>query len=252
MTAPLLEVASLAKSFDGIAAVRDVSFTVAPGEMVAMIGPNGAGKTTCFNLIHGELAADHGSVRFDGRPLLGLPTHEIARSGIGRTFQVAATFASMTVREAIALALAAHEGRDRSAVARMLPTLSARGEALLARLVIGDLGGAHCAALAYGDAKRLELALALAGNPRLLLMDEPTAGMTPRSRRDLMALAAELAQREGVAVLFTEHDMEIVFAFASRLIVLDRGAIIAEGAPAEIRANRDVQAVYLGLEESPR
>ena len=251
MMAPLLEVVSLAKSFDGVMAVHDVSFTVAPGEMVAMIGPNGAGKTTCFNLIHGELAADRGGVRFDGQPLLGLPTHAIARRGIARTFQVAATFASMTVREGIALALAAHDRRDRSAVAGMLPVESARGEALLARLRIGDLGDAHCAALAYGDAKRLELALALAGNPRLLLMDEPTAGMTPRSRRDLMALATELAQREGVAVLFTEHDMEIVFAFASRVIVLDRGAIIAEGSPAAIRANRGVQAVYLGLEESP-
>lgn len=243
---PLLRVTSLAKSFDGVDAVRDVSFAIGPGEVVAMIGRNGAGKTTCFNLVHGELRADAGDIAFDGRSILGLQTHVIARAGIGRTFQVAATFASMTVRESLALALAASEGRDGVIVAAMLPSTSARGDELLTRLRIDDLADAHCAALAYGDAKRLELALALAGAPRLLLMDEPTAGMTPRSRRDLMTLVTELAKRDNVAVLFTEHDMDIVFAFAERVIVLDRGAVIAEGSPEAIRANRDVQAAYLG------
>jgi branched-chain amino acid transport system ATP-binding protein len=248
MAAPLLDVDALTKSFDGLVALRDVSFAIAPGEVVALIGPNGAGKTTCFNLVHGELAPDRGRVRFDGKPIVGLATHAIARRGIARTFQVAATFASMTVRESVALALAAHAGRDGDALARPLAPRSERGDALLARLRIGDLADAHCAALAYGDAKRLELALALAARPRLLLMDEPTAGMTPRSRRDLMTLATGLARDEDVAVLFTEHDVDIVFAFASRVIVLDRGAIIAEGTPDEIRANRAVQTVYLGLD----
>jgi branched-chain amino acid transport system ATP-binding protein len=246
---PLLRVSALRRSFDALVAVCDVSFTVAPGEVVAMIGPNGAGKTTCFNVIHGELAPEHGDVRFDGRSIVGLPPHEIARRGIGRTFQVAATFASMTVRESVALALAAHDGRDAAALAPLLAPRSARGDALLERLLMGDLAEAHCAALAYGDAKRLELALALAGEPRLLLMDEPTAGMPPRSRRDLMSLATGLARSDGVAVLFTEHDMDIVFAFATRVIVLDHGSIIAEGTPGDVRANRDVQAVYLGLDE---
>ena len=244
---PLLEVASLRKAYDGVVAVRDVSFAVAAGEVVAMIGPNGAGKTTCFNLIHGELAADRGAVRLDGQTILGLPAHAIARRGVGRTFQVTATFASMTVRESVALALAAHDGRDNAVLSAMLDPASPRCDALLARLRIDDLADAHCASLAYGDAKRLELALALAGSPRLLLMDEPTAGMTPRSRRDLMNLATELARRDAVAVLFTEHDMDIVFAFAQRVIVLDHGAIIAEGTPDAVRANRDVQAAYLGL-----
>jgi branched-chain amino acid transport system ATP-binding protein len=245
----VLEVASLAKSFDGVDAVRDVSFGVAAGEVVALIGPNGAGKTTCFNLIHGELAPDRGDVRFEGRTILGIPTHRIARRGIGRTFQVAATFASMTVREGIALALAAHEGRDAAVLAAPMPMRPAAADALMRRLQIDDLADAHCAALAYGDAKRVELALALAGEPRLLLMDEPTAGMAPRARRELMQLADELARADGVAVLFTEHDMDIVFGFADRIVVLDRGALIAQGPPAEIRANRRVQAVYLGLEE---
>jgi branched-chain amino acid transport system ATP-binding protein len=249
MTAPLLVVESLSKSFGGVHAVRKLSFTVAAGETVAIIGPNGAGKTTCFNLIHGELAADGGDVRFDGRTLLRQPPHAIARRGVGRTFQVAATFVSMTVRESVALALVAHTGGDAAAASPMLATRSARIDALLTRLRIDDLADAHCAALAYGDAKRLELALALALAPRLLLMDEPTAGMTPRSRRDLMALATGLAERDNVAVLFTEHDMDIVFGFADRVLVLDRGELIAQGSPAAIRANPRVQAVYLGLEE---
>jgi branched-chain amino acid transport system ATP-binding protein len=247
--APLLVVDALSKSFGGVKALQGLSFAVAAGEVVAMIGPNGAGKTTCFNLIHGELAADAGDVRFDGASLLGRPTHAIARRGVGRTFQVAATFASMTVRESVALALAAHDGRGSAALPPLLDADAPRCDALLERLRIDDIAERHCASLAYGDAKRLELALALAGEPRLLLMDEPTAGMTPRSRRDLMQLATGLAERDNVAVLFTEHDMDIVFEFAQRVIVLDRGEMIAHGPPAAIRADAHVQAVYLGLDE---
>lgn len=246
MNAPLLEISSLSKSFDGVDAVCNVSFSVEAGEVVAMIGPNGAGKTTLFNLIHGELVSDRGDIVFDGRSLVGLRTHAIARLGVGRTFQVAATFASMTVRESVELALAAFDCRDGAAVSKMLPSTSARSDELLTRLQIGDLRDAHCAALAYGDAKRLELAMALAGAPTLLLMDEPTAGMSPRLRRELMRLVVDLARADGRTVLFTEHDMDIVFGFAERIIVLDRGAIIAEGTPEAIRENRDVQAAYLG------
>ena len=245
----LLVVDGLTKSFGGVTAVRDLSFAVTPGEVVAMIGPNGAGKTTCFNVIHGELQPDRGDVRVAGRSIIGRPTHAIARLGVGRTFQVAATFASMTVRESVALAIAAHDGNDARLMSGLLDERSARTAALLQRLRIDDLGDAHCAALAYGDAKRLELAMALAAEPRLLLMDEPTAGMTPRSRRDLMQLATSLAERDNVAVLFTEHDMDIVFGFADRVLVLDRGALIAQGSPSEIRANATVQQVYLGLDE---
>jgi len=249
MSAPLLVVEALSKSFGGVHALRDVSFAVAVGETVAIIGPNGAGKTTCFNTIHGELAPDHGDVRLDGRTLLGRPPHAIAHRRVGRTFQVAATFASMTVRESVALALIARERGDRATAAPMLQTRSAAIDALLVRLRIDDLADAHCAALAYGDAKRLELAMALALEPRLLLMDEPTAGMTPRSRRDLMELATGLAERDNVAVLFTEHDMDIVFGFADRVLVLDRGTLIAEGSPADIKADSRVRDVYLGLGE---
>ena len=249
MKTPVLEISALTKVFGGIRAVDGVSFTVGTGELVALIGPNGAGKTTCFNLVNGQLVPDSGSVRLAGTRIDGVAPHVIARRGVGRTFQVAATFASMTVRESVALALVAREGHDRAAVAPMLTTRSAAIDALLVRLRIDDLADAHCAALAYGDAKRLELAMALALTPRLLLMDEPTAGMTPRSRRDLMELATGLAERDNVAVLFTEHDMDIVFGFADRVLVLDRGTLIAQGAPADIKADPRVKAVYLGLDE---
>jgi branched-chain amino acid transport system ATP-binding protein len=196
--------------------------------------PNGAGKTTCFNCINGQLRPDDGTVELGDTRIDGLAPHQIARNGVGRTFQVAATFASMTVRENVGVALRAHALRTDEA------------DALLARVGCADIADAHCAALAYGDAKRVELALALAGQPRLLLMDEPTAGMAQSSRARLMQVAADLARRDRIAILFTEHDMDVVFAFADRVIVLDHGRIIADGSPADVRADAQVQAVYLG------
>ena len=246
---PLLVVDAITKSFGGVTAVRELSFAVAHGEAVAIIGPNGAGKTTCFNVVHGEIQPDHGDVRFEGRSIARKPPYTIARLGVGRTFQVAATFASMTVRESVALARAAYECRDGAVLTKRLDVDSAGIDALLQRLAIDDLADAHCAALAYGDGKRVELALALTGQPRLLLMDEPTAGMTPGTRRTLMQHVTALMEREDVALLFTEHDMDIVFEFAERILVLDRGALIAEGPPAAIKADPRVQAVYLGLDE---
>ena len=230
----VLQVAHLRKAFGGVRAVDDVSFAVEAGARVALIGPNGAGKTTCFNCINGQFVPDGGIVMLGSARIDGLAPFAIARRGVGRTFQVAATFASMTVRENAVVALRA----------RGLPPGDA--DALLARVGCADIADAHCAALAYGDAKRLELALALAGKPRLLLMDEPTAGMSASSRARLMRVAAELARSDGIAVLFTEHDMDVVFAFADRVIVLDHGRIIADGSPAHVRADPLVQAVYLG------
>jgi branched-chain amino acid transport system ATP-binding protein len=247
---PVLAVAQIAKAFGGVHAVRDVSFDVAAGELVALIGPNGAGKTTCFNVINGQLAPDSGEVRLDGERIDGLPPAAVAHRGVARTFQVAATFASMTVRENVEMALLAHARMDHDWIERSAPARRDAADAILARVGGAALSAAHCATLTYGDAKRVELALALAGAPRLLLMDEPTAGMAVAMRADLMQLAATLAHRDALAVLFTEHDMDMVFGFADRVIVLDRGAIIASGTPAEIRANAQVQAVYLGLDEA--
>jgi branched-chain amino acid transport system ATP-binding protein len=251
MSAPVLQVTGLRKEFGGVCAVDDVAFAVAAGELVALIGPNGAGKTTCFNLVNGQLVPDAGEVRLAGERIDGKPPQVIARLGVGRTFQVAATFASMTVRENVRVAMLAHAGRQADMVTLASGVDPAAVDALLQRVGCADLADAHCAALAYGNAKRVELALALADRPRLLLMDEPTAGMAPRSRRRLMTAARELAQGDGIAVLFTEHDMEVVFDFADRVIVLDHGRIIAQGTPAAVRADVRVRAVYLGDDVAP-
>ena len=220
---------------------------MAASEVVALIGPNGAGKTTCFNLINGQMAPDAGRVLLDGRDVTGRSARALARGGVGRTFQVAATFASMTVRENVSLALAAHADVTGSIVTTGLKRFDAPAEALLERVGAGDLADRHAATLAYGDVKRVEIALALAGTPRLLLMDEPTAGMAPNERGEMMQVAADLARRDAIALLFTEHDMDIVFGHADRVIVLDRGRILAEGTPEAIRADARVQEAYLGV-----
>ncbi len=246
--AVVLVVDRLAKSFGGVEAVRGVSFVVSAGEIVAMIGPNGAGKTTCFNLVNGQLAPESGSVTLLGKRIDGLPPRTIARAGVGRTFQIAATFASMSVRENVQTALIAHAGEQRGIAARATDLHVDEADALLHRVGMAALADQGCATLAYGDAKRIELALALANAPKLLLMDEPTAGMSSRARNRLMQLVGDLARRDRIAVLFTEHDMDVVFGHADRVIVLDRGRVIAEGTPDAIRADPRVQAVYLGTD----
>jgi branched-chain amino acid transport system ATP-binding protein len=246
MMEPVLAVEGVRKAFGGVDAVIDVSLRVNAGERVALIGPNGAGKTTCFNLVNGQLAPDAGSIALMGERIEGLLPREIARRGVGRTFQIAATFASMTVRENVQMALIARDDRQGAITSRACDLMRLEADALLERVRMTRFADQGCATLAYGDAKRVELALALAGRPRLLLMDEPTAGMSPRSRGRMMDLASTLARQEKIAVLFTEHDMDIVFGHADRVIVLDRGRIIAEGSPDAIRADARVQAVYLG------
>jgi branched-chain amino acid transport system ATP-binding protein len=242
----VLAVSGLCKAFGGVDAVVDVSFRVDAGERVALIGPNGAGKTTCFNLVNGQLAPDAGSITLTGERIDGRRPREIARRGVGRTFQVAATFASMTVRENVQMALIARDDRQGAITSPASDLMRLEADALLERVRMTRFADQGCATLAYGDAKRVELALALAGRPRLLLMDEPTSGMSPRSRGRMMDLASALAREQNIAVLFTEHDMDIVFGHADRVIVLDRGRIIAEGTPDAIRADARVQAVYLG------
>jgi branched-chain amino acid transport system ATP-binding protein len=243
---PLLEVHKLSKAFGGVKAVIQVSFTVAAGELLAMIGPNGAGKSTCFNMLNGQLRPDEGSIRLAGRELVGLAPREVWRMGVGRTFQITATFTSMTVRENVQIALLSHH---RALARGWMPAAEAYGaeaDALLERVGMREQALRPCSILAYGDLKRLELAIALANAPKLLLMDEPTAGMGPLERIDLMTLTARLVRKQGVAVLFTEHDMDVVFRHADRLLVLNRGMLIAQGKPEAVRANAEVQRVYLG------
>ena len=243
----VLEVAGLAKSFGGVEAVRGVDFGVAAGELLAMIGPNGAGKTTCFNMLNGQVAADSGSVRLDGREIVGRKPREIWRLGVGRTFQITATFGSMTVRENVQVALLSHRRRLADWWTPVERLLRDDADRLLERVGMLDQAGRACSVLAYGDLKRVELAVALAGEPRLLLMDEPTAGMAAAERGELMTLAAGIARERSIAVLFTEHDMDVVFAHADRILVLHRGQLIAQGKPAEVRASAKVREVYLGV-----
>jgi branched-chain amino acid transport system ATP-binding protein len=242
----VLEVSDLAKSFGGVEAVAGVSFSLAAGELLALIGPNGAGKTTCFNMLNGQIRADRGTVRLAGQDLVGLAPRAIWRLGVGRTFQITQTFGSMTVRENVQVALISHRGRAGALLGRAATIETAAADRLLERVGMTDQADRACGVLAYGDLKRVELAVALASDPRVLLMDEPTAGMAPRERVQLMALTAEIVRERGLAVLFTEHDMDVVFAHAHRIIVLDRGRLIAAGKPADIREDPAVQAVYLG------
>jgi branched-chain amino acid transport system ATP-binding protein len=280
----LLSVRNLCKAFGGNKVVRDVSFDLSAGEIVALIGPNGAGKTTCFNMLNGQLRPDSGRIllkeqqadgigwqrmptsslgRADSRnairghssqPEAGLGGQDIAgrtpdhiwRQGVGRGFQIAQTFQSMTVQDNARAALLA----GNRAVWRFLrpagAMLTREADALLDRVGLLPLANQSCATLAYGDLKRLELALAMANKPRLLLLDEPTAGMAEEDRRSVMTLVQTLVRDSGCAVLFTEHDIRAVFRVAERILVMDKGALIAEGNAASIQTNPLVRRAYLG------
>jgi branched-chain amino acid transport system ATP-binding protein len=241
-----LKVAALRKSFGAVRAVDDISFAVGAGEFLALIGPNGAGKTTCFNIINGQLRPDAGTVSFEDSDLLKLPPRQICRRGIARTFQIAATFGSMTVVENVQMALIAHAGETYRLWRAAASYHRAQALGLLQQVGMHEAADRPCRELAYGDVKRVELAIALASEPRLLLMDEPTAGMAPRERNDMIALVKKLVIERGISVLFTEHSMDVVFAFADRIIVMARGRLIADGDAKSVRADPTVQQVYFG------
>ncbi|RZL63485.1 MAG: ABC transporter ATP-binding protein [Variovorax sp.] len=246
MSAPLLQVQNLGKSFGGVKAVDGISFDLAPGELLALIGPNGAGKSTTFNMVNGQLKADQGSILFGGQELIGRKPRAIWRMGVGRTFQIAETFASLTVAENVQMALLSHDAKLYSMWRRAADHQRDEAVALLDQVGMKAQADRPCSELAYGDVKRVELAIAMANAPKLLLMDEPTAGMAPRERNSLMALTKQLVIDRGMAVLFTEHSMDVVFAYADRMIVLARGRLIAQGKPLEIRDHPKVQEVYFG------
>ena len=225
----LLTVKDLGKSFGGVKAVDGISFELEAGELLALIGPNGAGKSTTFNMVNGQLRADRGSIRFAGQELVGLAPREIWRLGVGRTFQIAETFSSLTVIEIIQMALLSHSGQVFSFFKAARTHEYARAFELLEQVGMASQADRPCSALAYSDVKRVELAIALANRPRLLLMDEPTAGMAPKERNALMTLTKKLVLEQQIAVLFTEHSMDVVFAHADRIIVLARGRLIEIG-----------------------
>ncbi len=245
MTA-VLKVEHLTKRFGAIRAVDDVSFELGQAELLALIGPNGAGKSTCFNMLMGQTEPTSGRVILNGEDIAGRRPRDIWRKGVGRTFQITAAYPSMTVVENVQMVLMSHNRR----IFSMWPyaTRLYRDDALgfLDLVGMADQADRPCAVLAYGDLKRLELATALAHDPRLLLMDEPTAGMAPAERADLMRLTADIVRERGVSVLFTEHDMDMVFSHAHRIMVLNRGRLIANGSVDAIRNDPRVQEVYLG------
>ena len=242
----LLRVAHIARAFDGFRALDDVSFEVDAGEMVALIGPNGAGKSTCFDVLNGQLRPDAGSIVFDGAEIAGLAPRAIWRRGVARTFQIAASFASLSAMENVQIAVASRERELRRWWKPIAAMHRDEALALLERVGMAAMAEQTCGELAYGDVKRVELAIALASRPRLLLMDEPTAGMASAERASLMVLVKQLVAEQQVAALFTEHSMDAVFGFADRVIVMARGKIIAAGAPDAIRRDAKVGAVYFG------
>ncbi len=249
----LLEVVHLTKSFGGVVAVADVSFALPAGRIHSIIGPNGAGKTTLFNLIAGVYAPSGGRIRLDGDDVAGLKPHELAARGVGRTFQTPQIFADMTAAENVMV------GRHRQLDRRLLPSLvgwksvaaadraaRAGADALLAKVGLGDAAGTQAGALPYGAMKRLEIARALAGEPRLLLLDEPAAGLNPTETAEIDRLIQQIAAG-GVTVILVEHDMKLVMAVSDHVIVLESGRKLAEGTAAEIRADAAVIAAYLGV-----
>jgi branched-chain amino acid transport system ATP-binding protein len=242
----LLVVRDLARAFGGNKAVDGISFTLKAGELLALIGPNGAGKSTTFNMVNGQLAPDAGSIQLEGRELVGLRPREVWRLGVGRTFQIAQTFASLTAVENVQMALLSADGLIGRMWRRAAAHRRSDALALLDQVGMAAQADRACRVLAYGDVKRVELAIALAHNPKLLLMDEPAAGMAPGERHALMQLTKKLVVERGVAVLFTEHSMDVVFAYADRIVVMARGRLIAEGPPAQIREDAQVQQVYFG------
>ena len=242
----MLDVRDLRKSFDGFQAVGGVSFTVPRGSISAIIGPNGAGKTTLFNLITGHLRPDSGSVRFNAREVTGIAPHDLCRLGMGRSFQRTNIFPRLTVYENVQAAYISHRGRGWNLFTPVERLYRGETEALLGSVGLLDKAGEVAGFLSHGNQKQLELGIALALEPEILLLDEPTAGMSSQETRAAIRLIERIGRERGLTLLFTEHDMEVVFSIAQKITVLHQGRVIAEGAPAEVRNDPEVRRVYLG------
>jgi branched-chain amino acid transport system ATP-binding protein len=246
----ILEVRNIVKSFGGLRALQDVSLTVGAGEIRAVIGPNGAGKSTLFNVMTGLLPPDSGDVAFDGERITGMPPHQIIRKGIGRSFQITNIFPRMSVFENVQVALFSHHGKSKNPLSPARKFLEVGEEAIsiLEQVGLAEKYDSSASVLSHGDQKRLEIAISLASRPKLLMLDEPTAGMSRFESRETVALLRKISREQGLTLVFTEHDMDIVFGISEKITVLQQGMVIADGTPAEVKANPEVRKAYLGEE----
>jgi branched-chain amino acid transport system ATP-binding protein len=245
----LLRVDKVTKSFDGFVAVHNVDLTVEKGQMACIIGPNGAGKSTLFNLITGHLVPTHGQVFFHDQEITGLPPHKICQLGMGRSFQRTNIFPRLSVFDNVQVAVLAHHKKSLQLFTPAAKLAQRETYALLEQVGLADEAQSISGTLSYGFQKQLELGIALASEPEILLLDEPTAGMSPQETASTIALIGKIARERGLTLLFTEHDMDVVFSIAEKITVLHQGEVLAEGKPDEVRRNPEVQRVYLGEAE---
>jgi len=246
----ILEVEGLSKSFGGLKAVNDVHLQVREGELSSIIGPNGAGKSTFFNLIGGKFRPDAGRIVFQGKDITGLAPHRVCKMGLSKSFQRQNIFPRLTAFENIQVAVLSEQGKIRNMVFPAKKQCRSETGRVLERVGLLDKQNALAGLLSYGDQKRLEIGLALANRPKLLLLDEPTAGMSPDETIIITNLIKKLADEWGLTLLFVEHDMSVVFGISEKIRVMHLGGLIAEGTPEEVQANPEVQKVYLGGEDA--
>jgi branched-chain amino acid transport system ATP-binding protein len=245
----LLRVENVTKSFDGFVAVNNFNLTVEPGQMACIIGPNGAGKSTAFNLITGHLQPTRGRIFFRDREITGFPPHEICQMGVGRSFQRTNIFPRLSVFENVQVAVLSHAKKTLNFFTPAKKLVQNETYQLLEDVGLVDEAQSISGTLSYGFQKQLELGIALASEPELLLLDEPTAGMSPQETASSIELIGKIARDRGLTLLFTEHDMDVVFSIAEKITVLHQGEVLAEGLPEEVRTNPEVQRVYLGEAE---
>ena len=245
----MLEVRDVRKAFGGFQALSSVSLQVAKGQVAAIIGPNGAGKTTFFNVITGHLKPDAGQVTLNGADITARAPHDICRLGMGRSFQRTNIFPKLTVFDNVQAALISHRGRGLNLFRRADDLYRDETLALLGSLGLAERAAETSAFLSHGGQKQLELGIALASEPDLLLLDEPTAGMSATETRETMRLIERVTRERGLTLLFTEHDMDVVFSIAQKITVLHQGRVIADGSPETVRADPEVRRVYLGESE---
>ncbi|WP_372958392.1 ABC transporter ATP-binding protein [Marinobacter sp.] len=251
MTDPILKISNLTKRFGGNTAVSGINLEVQPQETVAIIGPNGAGKTTFYNMVSGRMNPTEGKIELEGHDITGLPPHKISRMGVSRSFQINNIFPEMSVQENVEVALTALHGHSRKLFNFASRNKAVQEEAreLLTKLQILELADRRAEVISYGDKRLLEIAVVLATRPHLVLLDEPTAGMTPDETRRTTTLIRQLADTGDYTFLITEHDMDVVFGLADRILVMHRGENLFVGTPEEVKAHPEVRRAYLGEEE---